>query len=117
MKAKTNFVQQICPTILTVEEVMNHPKKLLVIDVQNPKYVTNIIPRAQRLNEVILLKDIPKIQAVLVTCLSGKRSFRVAQQLIQRGYRDVYVLKGGVMAWQRAGYMTQLMKPVKFYIY
>ncbi|MBD2248920.1 rhodanese-like domain-containing protein [Nostoc sp. FACHB-888] len=43
-------------------------------------------------------------------CLSGERSFKVAQKLIQRGYCDVYVLKGGVMAWQRAGYMTQLMK-------
>lgn len=104
MKAQPIFAQRrICPTVLTVEEAMNHQKKLLIIDVQNPKYVTSIIPGAQRLNEAILLKDIPKTQAVLVTCLSGERSFRVAQQLIQRGYRDVYVLKGGVMAWQRAG--------------
>lgn len=111
MKTQTNFVhRQICPTILTVEEAMNRQKKLLIVDVQNPKYVTNIIPRSQRLNESILLKDIPKTQAVLVTCLSGERSFKVAQQLIQRGYCDVYVLKGGVIAWRRAGYMTQLIK-------
>lgn len=102
--------RRICPTILTVAEVINRQKKLSIVDVQNPKYVNNIIPGAQRLNETILLKDIPKTQAVLVVCLSGERSFKVAQQLMQRGYRDVYVLKGGVIAWRSAGYMTQLMK-------
>lgn len=110
MKARSTLAPQILPTVITIVEAIQRQKRLLLIDVQNPKYVTTIIAGAQRLNEGILLKDIPKSQAILVTCLSGERSFKVAQQLMQRGYFDVYVLKGGVMAWRREGYTTELTK-------
>lgn len=44
---------------------------------------------------------------VVVLCLSGHRSRPGVRWLRQRGY-EAYSLKGGVMAWKRAGYDTEL---------
>lgn len=96
--------------LLSPDDAMARLNKLLVVDVQNPKYVTSVLPSAQRLNADILLKDLPKAQPILLTCLIGQRSFTVAQQLIQKGYDAIYVLKGGVMAWKQSGYTVQLTK-------
>lgn len=105
---KVILKRQVYPLCWTPEKVKNSQESLLILDVQNPKFVTSIIPGAKRFNVDIFLKDIPRDQSVVVTCLLGKRSLSVARQLIGRGYSNVYVLKGGVMAWQRAGYVTWL---------
>jgi rhodanese-related sulfurtransferase len=44
---------------------------------------------------------------VVVICRSGARASSCAGVLRQQGAREVHVLSGGVLAWQRAG------KPVK----
>ena len=109
MKAQLiNVKRRVKPILLTPDEARSNQAKLLVIDVQNPKFMTRMIPGGQRLNIDVLLKDIPSNQPVLIACLTGQRSFIAAQQLIQRGYCQVYVLKGGLMAWQRAGYTVWL---------
>lgn len=91
------------PVLLSPEEVNNHFHRLLILDVQNPKYATCTVPKAKRLNLDIMLKEVPKAQPILLTCLNGQRSFAAAKQLITKGYFCIYVLKGGVMGWQRAG--------------
>lgn len=109
MKAQSSNTQRrIKPILLTPHEVRSEQGKLLVIDVQNPKFMTRMVPGAQRLNIDVLLKDISRSQPVLVTCLSGGRSLTAAQQMIRRGYSQVYVLKGGLMAWQRVGFTVWL---------
>lgn len=111
MKTQSLNTQPIIkPILLTPDQVRDKQAGLLVIDVQNPKFMTSMIPGAQRLNIDVSLKDISRSQPILVTCLSGGRSLTTAQQLIRRGYRLVYVLKGGLMAWQRAGYTVWLTK-------
>jgi len=40
---------------------------------------------------------------VVVLCLTGHRSLPGTRLLVSRGY-EAYSLKGGVMAWRRAGY-------------
>ncbi len=104
----TNVVRRVEPIQLTPDEARSKQAKLLVIDVQNPKYMARMIPGSQRLNIDVLFQDIPSNQPVLMACLTGHRSFIAAQQLIQRGYCQVYVLKGGLMAWQKAGYTVWL---------
>ena len=103
-----NIENRIQPMLLTSDEVRSLQGNLLVLDVQNPKFMTRMLPEGQRLNIDVSLKDIPKHQPVLMTCLTGQRSFIAAQQLIQRGYFQVYVLRGGLMAWQKAGYTVWL---------
>lgn len=98
------------PVLLSPDEVRARLNQLTIVDVQNPKYATSLLPKAQRLNVDVFLKDLPKGDPVVLTCLVGQRSFTVAQQLLQMGYRSIYVLKGGVTAWKQAGYTVQLTK-------
>ena len=95
------------PVLLSAAEVSTHFQKLLILDVQNPKYLTSTVPKAKRLNIDILLGDIPKAQPVLLVCLNGYRSLTVARQLLRRGYLCVYVLKGGVIGWRQARFTVQ----------
>lgn len=101
---------QVETILLSPDDAMARLDQLLIVDVQNPKYATSVLPNAQRLNLDILLKDLSKAQPILLTCLTGQRSFTAAQHLIQKGYEDIYVLKGGVMAWRQSGYTVQLTK-------
>jgi rhodanese-related sulfurtransferase len=101
---------RVQPVVLSPTEALDRLSKLLVLDVQNPKFATNTIPNAQRLGGDIALKDIPRNQPILLICLDGGRSLTAARQLIQRGYVSIHVLKGGVMAWRRAGHTSQLTK-------
>jgi rhodanese-related sulfurtransferase len=93
------------PVLLTPVQLKSQQHQLLVIDVRGWfEYWMGHIPEAQRLNRDRILKDIPKDQAIAVTCLSGHRSAIAAQWLVTQGYRQVYNLQGGLMAWQGAGY-------------
>lgn len=101
MTSQIDYAQRITrPILLTSKEVRINRAKMIVIDVQNPKFMTCMIPGAKRLSVDIFLKNISMHQPILITCLTGERSFNAAQQLIKRGYCKVYVLKGGIMAWQ-----------------
>lgn len=104
MTAQSLKTKRVKPILLTPVEAQRKLKHQLVIDVQTSKFTAHTIPNAKRLNLDISVKDISKNQPVLITCLNGQRSLMAAQQLIKRGYRKVYVLKGGIEAWQRAGY-------------
>jgi len=101
---------QVDSILLSPDDAMARLNKLFIVDVQNPKYPTSVLPKSHRLNVDTLLKDLPKKQPILLTCLTGQRSFIVAQQLIQKGYDAIYVLRGGVMAWKQAGYTVQPIK-------
>lgn len=90
--------------LMAPSEAKRKLKNQLVIDVQNPKFASHMIPDAKRLNLDISIRDIPKDQPILITCLNGQRSSMAARQFISRGYRNIYVLKGGLTAWQSAGH-------------
>jgi len=81
----------------------------LVIDVREPReYQRGHIPQAK-------LKPLPQLfskpemlpppngQKVIVVCRSGQRSRRAARILLNRGYTNVMILKGGMLAWENAG--------------
>lgn len=110
MKSKVKSVQKQSknPILLTPVQLKTRQNQLLVIDVRGwLEYWTGHIPGAQRLNQTRILKDIPKDQAIAITCLSGHRSEIAAQWLVTQGYRQVYNLQGGLLAWQGAGYPVQ----------
>lgn len=99
------------PLLLTPAELTEHPTPFQIVDVQNPRYLTHHLPAAQRLTEAQILREIPKEQPLLVTCLVGDRSLKIAHRLIRSGYRQVYVLQGGIVAWRNAGYRLQRYSP------
>ena len=45
-----------------------------------------------------LLKETP----IFIYCAKGKRSSQAAEILKEKGFREVYQLKGGIVAWREA---------------
>lgn len=107
-KAKATRKQSKNPTLLTPTQLKSRQNQLVIIDVRGIlEYWMGHIPGAQRLSRSRILREIPKEQAIAITCLSGHRSAIAAQWLISQGYSQVYNLQGGLLAWQGAGYPVQ----------
>lgn len=80
----------------------------LVLDVRDDKeYATGHLPRARH----VPLKELEakaaelgkfKERPVIVTCRSGQRAAAASRLLKRAGFTNVYVLKGGIAAWQQA---------------
>lgn len=49
-------------------------------------------------------KTLKHEHTIIVYCASGCRSAAAAEILIKAGHKNVYSLKGGINAWQKAGY-------------
>jgi rhodanese-related sulfurtransferase len=49
------------------------------------------------------LDELPTDRPLMLICLSGARSGRVAGFLAQQGYADVANVSGGMIAWRAAG--------------
>lgn len=54
----------------------------------------------QRVKKLEKFKDKP----LIVNCRTGARSARACAQLRKQGFERVYNLKGGLVAWQNAGF-------------
>jgi rhodanese-related sulfurtransferase len=80
----------------------------VVIDVRDDQeYAAGHLPSARH----IPLKELEqragelakfKAKSVIVTCRSGPRAGSASRVLKRAGFSNVYVLKGGVAAWQQA---------------
>lgn len=96
------------PVLLTPAQLKLRQNQFLVIDVRGWfEYWLGHIPEAQQFSLSRILKEIPKDQKIVLTCLSGHRSAIAAQQLVSQGYRQVHNLQGGLLAWQSSGYTIQ----------
>ncbi|MCY0865175.1 MAG: FAD-dependent oxidoreductase [Sulfobacillus sp.] len=88
----------------------NADEKPMLLDVRNPDEVHETggigsflhVPLDDLRQKVEELPSSPD-QPLVVYCRSGHRSYVAARMLIQRGYRRVYNLVGGITAWQAAG--------------
>ena len=49
------------------------------------------------------LNSLDKSKPVFVYCLSGGRSAKASSLLHEKGFAEVYDLKGGILAWRQAG--------------
>ena len=45
------------------------------------------------------IKNIPKNKKIIVYCTVGYRSEKIAEKLVNAGYKDVYNLYGGIFEW------------------
>jgi rhodanese-related sulfurtransferase len=50
--------------------------------------------------------DLPKDANIYLSCRSGARSGQAQRILLQKGYKHVTNVMGGIMAWEAAGYPT-----------
>ena len=80
----------------------------LILDVRDEKeYAAGHLPRARHVPLNDLEKKAAELQKfrekpVIVTCRSGPRSGAATRVLKRAGFSNVYVLKGGIAAWQQA---------------
>ncbi len=52
-------------------------------------------------------------RAIVVTCQSGNRSITACRKLVAAGFPKVYLMKGGMTAWEEAGLPVVKSKPEK----
>jgi len=87
-------------------------KKALLVDVRDAsEYAREHIAEAR----LIPLRRIGKTdfsdeqaRIGVFHCRTGQRTARAAQALIATGFEEVYHLKGGIEAWKRAGFPTEI---------
>jgi rhodanese-related sulfurtransferase len=81
----------------------------LILDVRDAgEYTAGHIPKARHIPAPELngrLQELDKFKArpVVVSCQSGTRAQKVCSQLGKAGFKEVFVLQGGISAWQQAG--------------
>ena len=88
-----------------LKKKMDLDDKLQILDVREPTEVAyGIIPNAI----LIPMSDIPKKLDKLnnktdlyIYCKSGIRSARVCEYLLQKDFKNVYNVKGGIVSWSR----------------
>lgn len=91
-----------------VKDQLENDNSTVVIDVREPnEYASGHIESAQLLPlRDIVAKgiDLPHNCHVVIVCRSGRRSTHATHILQDLGYTNIYHLKGGMLAWEAAGY-------------
>ncbi len=84
---------------------------VFMLDVREPhEYEAGHIPGITLIpmGEIIdRLSEIPSDQDVIVTCRTGNRSAQIADLLREQGFTKVHNMKGGIVAWEEAGYAVE----------
>ena len=84
---------------------MKQNPELLILDVrENWERTHGSLPRAIAFTENVLANDLPawsRKRPVLIYCHFGIRSHDAAVFLMNEGFKDVRVLKGGIDAWSQ----------------
>ena len=82
----------------------------IIVDVREPReYRQGHIPEAysRPLSELLRERSgIDRQRRLIFVCRSGRRSRRTAQIANTRGYENVAILDGGMLAWEAAGLLT-----------
>ena len=84
-------------------------KTLIIIDVRTKEeYDREHFPKAKLINFFgsdfeKKLKGLDKSKAYLLHCQSGGRSRGALRKMQKLGFKEVYHLDGGILAWKKAG--------------
>ena len=90
---------------LTAVTKMNN-SDMLILDVREPPdFVVSHMEQAQNMPLSKLAEAIPtltanKTEPLLVVCQNGTRSVSASRQLTKAGFTNIYVLTGGIDAWE-----------------
>lgn len=87
----------------------------VVVDVRTtPELISGVIPQAIQMdyNAPDFEKQIEKLdknKPVLLYCATGGRSASAGKLLMEKGFKTVYNLDGGLNGWRAAGYSTAIV--------
>lgn len=89
-------------------DMITKDPKLQVVDVRTPQeFAAGHIKGAQNVDfrspdfEKKIAKAVKKRKTVLVYCRSGKRSLNAMNLMVKNGFKDVYNMEGGILAWEK----------------
>lgn len=80
----------------------------IVLDVRTPEeFSSGYLPSAQNINYhdpdfAQKINSLDKNKPYFVYCLGGGRSAEAVRYMQENGFKEVYNLRGGIMAWKRA---------------
>jgi rhodanese-related sulfurtransferase len=79
-----------------------------LIDVRTPRehdwfHIHGAVNKPELLFDINALPEISKADPVIVICMSGHRSPLIAHRLKKRGFKKVYNLTWGMLAWKLFG--------------
>jgi rhodanese-related sulfurtransferase len=90
-------------------EKMTAKKKNMLVDVRTPEEVSEgHLPGALNINFLgenfsQEIETLNKNKTYLLYCRSGSRTRKAADQMQKAGFKKVYMLEGGITAWNEAG--------------
>lgn len=96
-------------SVSVLEMPMLTRDKYVIVDVSEPgDYKKTHIPEAINLPAKTLSKDLKpldkhKKKNVILVCRMGSKSHSMGKQLKNNGFENVYVLSGGMAAWEKEG--------------
>jgi phage shock protein E len=88
-------------------------KEVLILDVRTKgEYAQGHITDSVLIPVQVLSTDFTKImdfkeKPILIYCRSGNRSVTSSNILLEKGFKDLYNLKGGIKDWVNKGYSIQ----------
>jgi rhodanese-related sulfurtransferase len=101
-----NNVQEIDVETLAIWQ--REQKSLRLIDVRSePEFSQGMIPEGEQMPLHLLplkVNEIEKDTEIVFYCRSGVRSAQACAYLAARGYKAVYNLKHGILAWAEVGF-------------
>ncbi|MGE3726715.1 MAG: rhodanese-like domain-containing protein [Candidatus Sericytochromatia bacterium] len=113
MRAQTNFKPQAVVTISPQEAhdwVMDPQSQWLILDVRTPEeFAQGRLKNATLMNFYdpdfkTKLEDMNRHQPTILYCRSGNRSGKALEIMRELGFKNVYEVRGGILAWQASGF-------------
>ncbi len=97
-------------SVQEISELINGGGACQVIDVREyGEFEAEKIHRAKLVplsNFERQIGEIDRSQPVYLMCRSGNRAKQAAEKLVKRGFSDVHVIEGGMLAWEGANLPT-----------
>jgi SulP family sulfate permease len=97
---------EACLSVSQVEGLLGDSAPV-VLDVREPgEYRLGHVREARSLPLRLLFPEAPRLprdRPILLLCRSGRRSRRAMRFLLDLGFEDLWLLKGGILSWKAAG--------------
>lgn len=95
------------------EEIRTKENDLIIVDVREPReYHQGHIPKAETVPLPKILAghyefDLESDKQIVFVCRSGRRSRRAAR-LLMNGHKNIRILSGGMLAWEKEGLLEAI---------
>ena|SRR3989344_4619743 len=90
--SKKNVILLDTRTLEEYQEV--HIKNSILIDLTNPGFINEI-------------KKLDKNKTYLLYCHTGGRSTYITHLMLQLGFKNVFNIEGGILAWENSGFQVE----------